>query len=73
MAGSILRLPVRIGIPVKIINQDLVNSPEYATGVGLVQYGLDQREQLDDKTPQKQLTVSSIFERMEYWAREYFT
>lgn len=73
MAGSILRLPVRIGIPVKIINQDLVNSPEYATGVGLVQYGLDQREQLDDKTPQEQLTVSSIFERMEYWAREYFT
>jgi cell division protein FtsA len=73
MAGSLLRLPVRIGVPGKIINEDLVNSPEYATGVGLVQYGLDQREQLEDKTPQKKLTAGSIFERMKYWAREYFT
>ncbi len=73
MAGSILGLPIRIGVPVKIINEGLVNSPEYATGVGLVQYGLDQREQLADNTPQEQLTTVSIFERMKYWAREYFT
>lgn len=73
MAGSILGLPVRIGTPREIINEDLVNSPAYATGVGLVQYGLDQREQLDDNTPQKSLTASRIIERMKYWAREYFT
>lgn len=73
MAGSILSLPVRRGLPLKVINRDLVNSPAYATGVGLVQYGLDQKEQLTDKTPQKQLTTNRIFERMKYWAREYFT
>jgi cell division protein FtsA len=73
MAGSILRLPVRIGIPSKVVNENLVNGPEYATGVGLVQYGLDQREQQEDTESQKQLTPGSIFERMKYWAKEYFT
>jgi cell division protein FtsA len=73
MAGSILRLPVRIGIPSKVVNENLVNGPEYATGVGLVQYGLDQREQQEDTEPQKQLTPGGIFERMKYWAKEYFT
>ncbi len=73
MAGSILGLRVRIGIPAKIMNQHLVNSPEYATGVGLVQYGLDQREQLSDTAPREQLTAGGIFERMKHWAKEYFT
>lgn len=73
MAGSILGLPVRIGIPEKIINEDLVKSPEYATGVGLVQYGLDQREHMDHSMPEKQLTAGSIFERMKHWVSEYFT
>ncbi len=73
MARSILELPVRIGIPVKIVNQHLVNSPEYATGVGLVQYGLDQREQLNEATPKKELTAGGILERMKHWAKEYFT
>lgn len=73
MAGMIFGLPVRIGVPAKITNKDAVSSPEYATGVGLVQYGLEQRERLDDAPLQRQLTAGSIFERMKYWAREYFT
>jgi cell division protein FtsA len=73
MAGSLFGLPVRIGVPEKIINRDMVNSPEYATGVGLVQYGLEQREQLAEETPPRELTTGRIFERMKHWVKEYFT
>lgn len=42
LAEEVLGLPVRIGRPVHIEGLDeLVNSPKYATAVGLVKYGMD--------------------------------
>jgi cell division protein FtsA len=73
MAGSVLGRPVRIGIPGNIINGDLVKSPEYATGVGLLNHGLSIREAQTGSLPLKQLTSSGIFERMKFWVKEYFT
>jgi cell division protein FtsA len=42
MAEAVLGLPVRIGFPKDIKGcKDIINSPMYATGVGLVLYGSD--------------------------------
>lgn len=72
MAGSVLCRPVRIGIPENIINGGFVRSPEYATGVGLLQHGLNCSGAQDEALPLKQLTSGGIFERMKSWVREYF-
>lgn len=72
VACSTIGLPVRIGIPEEIVNEGIVNSPEYATGVGLVQYGLDQRGEQCDVLSIRRFTSGGIFERMKYWVREYF-
>ena len=71
MAKFILRLPVRIGIPDGLGNGALVNSPEYATGVGLLCYGLAHQEQHADLWSEKTLTPGGIFERMKYWLKGY--
>lgn len=43
LAEDVLRLPVRIGVPQRIGGlSELVRKPMYATGVGLVKYGLMQ-------------------------------
>lgn len=41
LTSDIFRLPVRVGIPEDIADSGLVNSPVYATGVGLVRHGLN--------------------------------
>lgn len=73
MAGSVLGCPSRIGVPGNIINGELLKSPEYATGVGLLHHGLNIREAQSEVLPPRQLTSSSIFERMKFWVKEYFT
>lgn len=72
MAKLIIRLPVRIGIPAGVSNKGLVNSPEYATGVGLLLYGLEHRGAEDDITAKMPLTTGGIFERMKCWVNGHF-
>ena len=44
LAEEIFEAPVRLGMPCNVAGlQDIVQSPMYATGVGLVQFGFDQR------------------------------
>jgi cell division protein FtsA len=71
MAKFILRLPVRIGIPGGVGNSGLVSSPEYATGVGLLGYGLEHQGSHADLWSEKTLTSGGIFERMKYWVKGY--
>lgn len=71
MAKFIFRLPVRIGIPDGVGNGSLVNSPEYATGVGLLGYGLEHQESHAGLWSEKTLTSGGIFERMKYWVKGY--
>lgn len=73
MAASVLGRPSRIGVPGDIINGEFLKSPEYATGVGLLYHGLNIREAQGEVSVPGHLTSSSIFERMKYWVREYFT
>jgi len=71
MTKFIFRLPVRIGIPDGVGNGGLVNSPEYATGVGLLGYGLAHQGRHADLWSEKTLTSGGIFERMKYWVKGY--
>ena len=73
LAEDVLGMPVRRGIPGKIGGLvDVVRSPIYATGVGLVLYG---REHLDHKffpiRPDKNL-YTRIRQRMKGWMRDFF-
>jgi len=41
-------LPVRIGYP-RLKNMDTLNNPIYATAVGLILYGMEERERISSK------------------------
>jgi cell division protein FtsA len=73
LAEDVLGMPVRRGIPESVGGlTDVVRSPIYATGVGLVQYG---RDHLDQRffpiRPDKNL-YARIKTRMQGWIRDFF-
>src|SRR6185369_8298355 len=75
LAEQIFNLPVRRGVPQKIGGLvDVVNSPVYATGVGLVVYGSRNSGSREHFPPGK--SDDSIFNttmrRMKTWFREFF-
>ncbi len=72
LAEQIFRVPVRIGYP-RVENglADKVHSPIYATGVGLLLYGLKQRRGTGD-IPMKGNLFEETYKRMKNWFREYF-
>lgn len=73
LAEEILKLPVRRGTPINIGGLvDVVNSPMYATGVGLVLYGA-----IEEKAGRlKKFTDANLFNRilnrMKEWVGELF-
>ncbi len=75
LAEQMFNLPVRRGLPQKIGGLiDVVKSPVYATGVGLVVYGSRNSGTLQPFTstkPDSQL-FGSVFGRMKSWFREFF-
>jgi cell division protein FtsA len=73
LAEDVLGMPVRRGLPDNIGGlTDIVKSPMYSTGVGLVLYG---REHMDRKffpiRPDKNL-YDRIKQRMQGWVRDFF-
>jgi cell division protein FtsA len=72
LAEQIFNLPVRRGSPRDIGGLiDVVNSPVYATGVGLVKYGSRNIEVKNFSRGQKD-TFGSITKRMKEWFGEFF-
>lgn len=67
LAKLIIRRTVRIGRPTGILDRTFVNSPEYATGVGLLLYGLERKKVLDDVQAKSPLTAPGILEKMKNW------
>jgi cell division protein FtsA len=72
LAEQIFNLPVRRGLPQGIGGLiDVVNSPIYATGVGLVKYGSKNMHR-----PQFKIGQDNVFEkvivRMKEWFSEFF-
>jgi len=72
LAEQIFNLPVRRGLPVEIGGLvDVVNSPVYATGVGLLKYG-SRNLQVRNFTIGQDNVFDKIFRRMKEWFGEFF-
>ncbi len=73
MAEQILELPVRKGIPMDVRGLvDVVSSPMYATGVGLIQYALKGEGQFERVQFANGHMVSKVYDRVRGWFRELF-
>lgn len=72
LAEQIFNLPVRRGLPTGIGGLvDVVRSPMYSTGVGLVLYGKKHSTTLVFERGDKQI-FNKLFERMKGWVKEFF-
>ncbi len=73
LAEQVFRLPVRIGYPTGVGGLfDVVNSPQFATGVGLVLYGSRRQESIEfqpvlETTDHEMSFFAKIRERMSGW------
>ncbi|MEW5691934.1 MAG: cell division protein FtsA [Candidatus Hydrogenedentota bacterium] len=74
LAEKILDLPIRCGLPKGVSGLvDAVNSPAFATGVGLCQYALQNRDKMPGKTRFEGGDLfRSITNRMKEWFTEFF-
>lgn len=74
LAEQVFNLPVRRGAPVGIGGLvDLVGSPIYATGVGLVIYGSQHRDQSQSRFKVGEGNIfSKVTRRMKEWIGEFF-
>ncbi len=72
LAEEMLNVPVRRGIPSGVAGLvDVVASPIYATAVGLVQYGLQNRHQRKFRRVTEGALFSRVTERMREWFGEF--
>jgi cell division protein FtsA len=71
LAERVFRMPIRVGTPNKVTGlADIVNNPIYATSVGLLLYGLEQR----DKQPEfvANTNMKGLWARMKSWFQGNF-
>lgn len=72
MAEQVFNLPVRRGVPQGLGGlKDIVNSPMYSTGVGLVLYGYKNRAEDKFRVGDKNI-FGKITKRMKDWLSEFF-
>jgi cell division protein FtsA len=72
LAEQIFNLPVRRGVPREIGGlTDVVNSPVYATGVGLVKYG-SRNLQIRNFSIGQENVFDKVIRRMKEWFGEFF-
>jgi len=73
LAEEVLGLPVRIGYPQGVGGLvDVVKSPMYATGVGLVMYGAEHTDSRYFPIRHSEGTYKRLTDRMREWLREIF-
>jgi cell division protein FtsA len=71
LAERVFKMPVRLGSPQFVTGlTEVLNNPVYATGVGLLIYGLQQRESHQDTTVQPNL--KGLWGRMKGWFQGNF-
>ncbi|MFY9140411.1 MAG: cell division protein FtsA [Thermacetogeniaceae bacterium] len=71
LAVDLLEKPVRVGYPEGIVGlADVVHSPEYATGVGLLMYGVRRHQALEEN--EDSFFAKSIFSRIKKWFLDLF-
>lgn len=73
LAEEILNLPVKIGIPKRLGGlTDIVLDPIYATGVGLILYGFEKKNQMLIPRAKDIGIFDAIKKRFEEWFTRYF-
>ena len=73
LAEDIFHLPVKIGIPKRIGGlTDIVQDPIYATGVGLILYGFEKKNQVLIKRVRGAGVFDVLKKRFEDWFAKYF-
>ncbi len=72
LAEKILGMPVRLGIPMEVGGlKDIIGNPIYSTGVGLVQYGLDNNENKKIRIRDENI-FRTVLDSMKNWFHEFF-
>lgn len=72
LAERVFKMPVRIGKPYNVTGMsDIIHNPIYATGVGLLVYGLRQRIN-QREVVLKQPSIKSLWSRMKSWFQGNF-
>lgn len=72
LAEQVFRMPVRMGLPTNITGLvDVVNSPMYSTGVGLIKYGSRQTSGAQFLRDRNNL-FGKLTHRMRGWVKEFF-
>jgi cell division protein FtsA len=73
LAESVFRMPVRLGVP-QYVNglADVINNPIYATGVGLLLYGLEQQQHLQRPDLLVNNNTKNWWGRMRNWFQGNF-
>jgi len=73
LAEDIFHLPVKIGIPKEIGGlTDIVQDPIYATGVGLILYGFEKKNQVLIRRTRGVGVFDALKKRFEDWFAKYF-
>lgn len=71
LAERIFRMPARIGLPSNVTGlSDIIHNPMYATGVGLLLYGLEQRDK--HREPASHSSLKSLWAKMKGWFQGNF-
>ena len=69
LAEEIFHMPVSLGVPRNVAGlKDIVRNPIYATGVGLLQYGLEREKEM----PNKQSRKGGAMSRIKNWLNDNF-
>lgn len=72
LAEEIFHLPVRLGMPKYLGGlSEVVKNPIYSTGVGLVQFGHNNKSEQSKKVA-KESKISSAWQRIRYWFQGNF-
>lgn len=72
LAERIFKVPVRIGRPHNVTGMsDIIHNPIYATGIGLLVYGLQQRQH-QRETMSHQPSMKGVWSRMKNWFQGNF-
>ncbi|MEP1593249.1 MAG: cell division FtsA domain-containing protein [Halieaceae bacterium] len=72
LAEEIFHMPVRVGYPQSVQGlTDIVRNPIYATGVGLLQYGLQHADDIGSG-PRSVASGESWFDRAKSWVQSNF-
>jgi cell division protein FtsA len=73
LAEEIFHMPVRVGSPQSVQGlTDIVRNPIYATGVGLLLYGMQHQEDGASSSPKYTSNSEGAFARLKAWFRSNF-